>query len=372
MVPFGTDRALGDQPQISHNACCGFTLHSDFEPLSTRLPSEATTRMNQLFKPIASTLFIAALAACGGGGDDSTATNPGTAPTTVPTKYTQADVQNITSLGLAAIAGGNNRAGRVAFHLSSYLINFSTTTGGSVTANNQSCVVSGAGSGTYSYSVTKSANRMGLASGDQVSMTFSRCDYGGNGFIDDGSVTLTARSAIANASPGIFDVSFDANLIDYELPGGFTKTKYSGLINAAVNKASANSVITSFTVAPAQTFTQTTGDVWVAYAAGTTGTVTQISSPNNISYKLEGQADVHALEGSTRTLLIATPTPLAGPIVAGQLSPASGVINVKDTTRNITTSTTFSGPAASLSGDTDGNGSLDLVFNSSWAKLINP
>jgi len=48
----------------------------------------------------------------------------------------------------------------------------------------------------------------------------------------------------------------------------------------------------------------------------------------------------------------------------------SGVIAIKSTTQNLATSTTFSGVTANVSGDTDGNGSLDLTFESSWAALI--
>lgn len=320
--------------------------------------------MIRVFSISASIVALAALTACGGGGGDSAATN------TSAVKYTQSDLQNATLYGSSAAVGGNNRTARVLMALSQqHLVDFSNQTTGSIAATNQPCAVAGVGSGTYGYAVTKSAVRTGFAAGDQVVLTFSGCDYAGVGLVNDGSITITARAPIATASASNFNFTFDASFTNFFQRFGSLRTGYSGLLNASTNNANANVRTINFIVPTGPDFLQLTSGVGVFFRPGTAATVIQSDAPATISYKFSGDVSITSL-GNTNNLRVDTTTPIAGPLVSGQFSPNAGVLEVKDTGLNITTSSTISGNTITVRGDTDRNGSLDLVFTTTWASLI--
>ena len=70
--------------------------------------------------------------------------------------------------------------------------------------------------------------------------------------------------------------------------------------------------------------------------------------------------------------MFATPTPLTGPVTSNQFAATAGAFSLSLPSENLGVSVAFNGPAATVSGDTDGNGSADVNFETTWAQLIAP
>jgi hypothetical protein len=69
-------------------------------------------------------------------------------------------------------------------------------------------------------------------------------------------------------------------------------------------------------------------------------------------------------------LTIATPVALSGSTLSGSFAANAGEIHATATDQDLVTATTINGADATVSGDTDRNGSLDLVFSTTLAALL--
>jgi hypothetical protein len=315
--------------------------------------------VSQVRKLIASVTSLVALAACGGGGD-----SPPLA------KYSQTDIKNVAALGVLTTAITGDKVGFDLGFFAGFLQGLSTDTGGSRTVTNASCVINGSGGGTLTTTITKSAVHTGLIAGDQVTLTAVNCTVGGTSQTINGTAALTAQSTVVSTVSGTFKLSYQADLSNFSVKTSASTTNAIGVINAVYELTGNNSVAQSFTVPAGHAFAAsvaTGSNLFVmSYDAATTFASTDVISPNSASRKLDGTLTA-GTTAATVPLVVATPTALSGTTTSGLFVATSGAINTKS--NDLPTSITFSGNTATVSGDTDGNGSLDLTFLSSWAAL---
>ena len=182
--------------------------------------------MSSFLKVGASLIAATALAACGGGGDDS--------PTSA--KYTQADVKNVATLGASSLVITGDRVGLILYFLGNLLQGISTDAGGSRSSPAASCASTQGGGGTLAFTLTKSAVRTGLAVGDQLTYTFVNCSFSAGAMVLNGTFVLTAQSVAANLNAATYQVGFRANMTNFSTLVGGTTTTVSGSID--VNSAS--------------------------------------------------------------------------------------------------------------------------------------
>jgi hypothetical protein len=333
------------------------------QPVIQKCGQPSGEKMNLVIKPIVAATAIAALSACGGGGDSGTPTPA------AGVKYTQSDLFSVAQISALTVDGSGSSIKRATDYLGAFLQGFSTDPLGS-RSSSVSCVINGAGTGTATSTISKSAVRVGLAVADQISTTYTNCDFGGLGFVLNGTVKLTAQSAAANLVANNYQVSYEAILTGFSIKQNGVTTNYSGIVNAVSSQTNGNSSSASITVPTGQSFSVTIPNLTTVYASGAALVANESVSPNSANRKLDGNLSYVTAPG-TLQIAVSTPTLLAGTInAAGRFIATSGTFNARDTIRNITTSTTVSGNNASVSGDTDGNSSLDFVFSTPWTQLI--
>jgi hypothetical protein len=305
-------------------------------------------------------LFITALAGCGGGGSDNGNAQPAAQP------RTQDEVKATATLGLLTTEITSQRDAFTLSYLAGTLVGLSGISSGSVPLNNISCT-----SGTHTRTVTKSATRIGLAAGDAVTDTFSNCDVIA-GTIVNGAVTITAQNAVVNASVGNYDISYSAELSGFSIKNNNVTTTYAGSI-VATAKASGGTYAVTFVVPAAKTLRMEDGGGFVClYQSGATFAMTAAGSSE--THRLDGSVVVSKTLTTTPgiPLALSTTQDLSGSTASGRLVATVGTLNVRETTTNLATSLAFSGSTATVSGDSNGDGSMDLVFRSTWDGLLVP
>jgi hypothetical protein len=308
-----------------------------------------------------SVLALATLAACGGGGGDG---GNGDAPAADPApQYTQSEIRSVAALGalatdMTAVVGSQGIEA-----LGSVLYIFSADTGGTRTvARNDACE-----SGTLEAQVSKANTQTGLGAGDQVALRFQNCSFGGA--VLHGSATLKTRQALVFTGDTI-DESFEATLSNFTITRNNLAMVYTGAIEAKFNATEAsNRLVTEFRVPAAKTFGWKAAKLVLAYEAGTTFAGTDVLSPNTLSRKLDGRVSIGT--DTPVPLVITTPAALTGTRSQnGGFVPTAG--SLKTVADDLETSIVSSGNTLTVSGDTDGNGSLDLSFNTTWTELTAP
>lgn len=311
--------------------------------------------MKRIIKLGGCAVAAAALAACGGGADS--------APE--PTQYSQHAIKNVASLGVLVSGVVSNRAGFALGFFGGTLVRYSSAASDSVPMVQEAC----GKSGTLSRTITKSAYRTGLARGDQINTTYANCDVG-YGTVLNGTVVLTVQEPVVNMTLNDYDSHFQASMSGFSMKAAVGDASIlSGSIAGTAKMVGANRFSGGFTVPNAQTFGISSGAMVLSIGSGATYARTDVTYPDAATYVLNGDVTV-AANGVNLPLRIATPSTLSGTIVNGYLAPRTGTITVKDLSRNIATSTSVNGVIANVSGDTDGNGSMDLQFSATWAGLM--
>jgi hypothetical protein len=317
--------------------------------------------MSSFFKFTVSVMAAAALTACGGGGGGG-----GDSP-----RYSQADVKNVAILGASSLVLTGDRVGLILFFFGDLLQGISTDAGGSRSGSATSCAGSGGGSGTVAFNLTKSAVRTGLAAGDQLAYTFSNCSFSTGGLVLNGTVVLTAQTAASNLNVNTYQVGYRVAATNFSTASGGTTTAVSGTFDANSALSGGNTDTQRFTVATGQSLTANirTGSsvVSIAYSPTTTFVSTDTASPNSATRKLDGPLTMATTAGSA-AVDVTTPTTLAGNTSSGAFVATSGQVTAKTT--DLATSTSISGNTVTVSGDSDRNGSLDLVFSTTWTGLF--
>ena len=327
--------------------------------------------MNSVFKTVVSVLALAALGACID--DDGPIDYPKHAP------LSQADVQDTVSMGLLI---GRSTDSRVAPGLDSLgvaLQELSFDSLGSRSTPPATCAVDGKGGGTYGGEVKKSSVHAGLEPGDQIVLVYAQCDVGDEGFLLNGTVTLTVQGAALNLPSDHYEVRFGLEATAFSMTFAGLTTRYDGVADVVSTVTGPGIVSTRFKVPVAKAFdailsaaSAASPTVHLTYAANTTFARTETATPNGASIKLDGLVDAGPAADDRLALVVGMPTALTGTSTAHVFAATSGVITAWDTGRNLATTTTFNGDKATVSADTDGDSSLDLVFDTTWAALTSP
>ncbi|XVJ70252.1 MAG: hypothetical protein HEQ39_11815 [Rhizobacter sp.] len=219
-------------------------------------------------------------------------------------------------------------------------------------------------SGTFLFSVTKSGSRLGLDAGDSLLIIFSNCSF--SGLVFNGSMRLTAQGNISNVSSA-YNIRYLATMTNWSVRNGSLTTTTSGNMDInSSNTAIAFTVPTNQSVTSASTVSS--GTVTSIYRAGTTALSVDTISPNTASRKLDGTVVVSTSSGQL-TFDVATPTAFAGTTSGGRFEPNTGAMTFRQPGGTSNASISISGNTATVSGDTDGNGTPDLSFTTTWAAL---
>lgn len=189
--------------------------------------------------------------------------------------------------------------------------------------------------------------------------------------MNNGTATFTATNNLANLSTSSFDYGVDVKLTNFSARYRSSLATFDGVATLTTKFVSSNlSLAQKLTVPANQTLRVVLNNQTLEYAGGASVSITTVALPNSATARMDGDVKVTSA-GKTVALSVSTPITLSGNTTnAGQFLATSGTITVKDTARNIATSTNVSGTNASVSGDTDGNGSLDLVFSATWLLLL--
>lgn len=320
---------------------------------SNLLGSHFLKHLNFLPVLLASTLL---LAACGGGGDSTPA--PASAGTT---RLTQTDIQTTASLGALTLLGADSDAKTVMAFGDSLLNGTSTVGGGSTLPGLEACT----GGGTLTSSVTKSASRVGYAAGDQLLVTFSNCSL--SGLVFNGSMRLTAQGTISNVGSS-YDIRYVATLTNWSIRSSSLTTTISGSMDI-----NSSNTVSAFTVPANQSLSSTntttsSGTATTSYRAGTAVRSVDTASPNTASRSLTGSVVV-ATGGTQLTFDVATPTAFSGTTSNGRFLPNTGTMTFRQSGGGLNASVSVSGNTVTVSGDTDGNGTQDLSFTTTWTAI---
>jgi hypothetical protein len=320
--------------------------------------------MSHIHKIVGSAIAIASLSACGGGGDSS-------AP---PRRFAQTEVKAVATLGALAVEGSGQVVSLAVAYMGGLLEALSTDSGGSRSVDMTATCTTG----TARLDMVKATDRIGLEPGDEITLVADRCVVAETGFVLSGTVKLKPLNSIAAAVGGAFAVSFESSMTGFSVTYGGVSTQYDGVANAVFDMAGGGAAASvSFAIPDGRTLSTTAlaldpGKPWSAlsieYGPGTNYEGSDSAVPNSATRKLEGAVTVKNGKAMA-SMFISTPSTLSGTSTTGFFVATSGVLNAKEVDENLATSTTISGVKASVSGDADGDGSLEMVFDSSWSAL---
>ena len=309
------------------------------------------------------------LAACSGGGGDSAPASPLSTTTPVvtsspPVSFTQKEVQAVVGLGLLITELTGSQSSSLLGFFGGFWQGISSSEGGSDTPVTNSCAVNGVGSGSVTFTTSKSGVYTGFRKGDYLITTYTNCDLGGNSLIN-GTARLTAVSEIANLVAGDFVANYEADLIDFSLNG----VTHNGNINAATAVSNGSTNFNQmFDAIGIEGLRVNSGELTNLYSQGASFKLVDASA-GSASRKLDG--DIKVLTSTDNvTLLVLTSAPLLGNTNSGRFVATSGAITIKDSVRNLATLTSFSGTVATVNADSNKDDVLDLSFPSTWAELI--
>jgi hypothetical protein len=288
------------------------------------------------------------------------------------TIYTKEDVRVVAALGASTSIVTANEVSNVLTFVGGFVQSTSSSASGS------SSVPAGtacAKSGTFGSRITKSMVRTGFAVGDSIALDFVDCDFD-TGVVFHGTLSIVMKSDASSLAAGDYRIApkLIANAFETRFPT--TTTKFNGTVDTEYIVADAsNSSTISFNVPAAEFFDVTrnpTGSALkLSYALGTTFKAVDVVNPNSASRKLDGQVDVSTATTNATPLTIATPSALVGTIdSSGNFVATTGAMLTKATNMNLATSVSVSGTTTTVSGDTDKNSTMDLVFTTTWQALL--
>jgi hypothetical protein len=304
------------------------------------------------------------LSACGGGGGDSSSDSP--------PRSTRAEVETVTKRGAVSLELFSQMPRELVSSLGGYLQGFSSDSAGSRTLNG-SCVLNGAGIGSFTATVTKSAVRTGLAAGDAVALVFSNCDAGGVGLLLDGPVTLIASTTLANLPANDFEAAFQAQMRSLRASRNSLTTTHDGTVDMVSGVQGGSVFSTRFTVASSQEYAFVIPGVGYGFKPTATfsATETLTAAGSSLSLRLDGPVGV-SVPPDSDDLAFTTPGPVVGPIRSGRFSAESGSLTTAVASRRVRATVGFNGASASVSADTNDDGAADITFDTSWAALVTP
>jgi hypothetical protein len=305
-----------------------------------------------------STLVVSSflLAACGGGGGGDSAPAPAAAGSA---RLTQSDIQTTARLGALTLLTSDLDAKLLASVGGESFISLSTFSSASTSPRSAPCT----NGGTLSVSVTKSATRVGFAAGDQLLIGYSNCNLSGT--VLNGSMRLTALGTISSVG-SIYDIRYAATLTNWSIRTTSTTT-FSG--NADINYSN---TVTAMTVPANQSlsisFTGSSGTSTTTHRAGTSTRSVDTASPNTASRSLNGSL-IFTNNAGQFNLDVSTVTAFTGTTSSGRFVPNTGTMTLRQSGNGSNASVSVSGNMVTVGGDTDGNGTQDLSFTTTWTAL---
>jgi hypothetical protein len=326
--------------------------------------------------------LLSLVSACGGGGGDSTpvAQQPTVvaAPVKAPVIYGQDEAKVVAGFGLVTIELVTILMQVEQAFFANFLQSFTTgTPSGSSAPVTVSCVLPSGGNGSITVSVAKAGVYTGLKAADSVDLTFNSCTLGTSGTMLNGRAVMVPSANYANLGAN-FAVQYKLTTTNFNMTnfgGGGEQTRSSGeqsvKYDTTVTGPSYPDVSTiisnSYTLSHFPTSTSSIADIGYTLSPLVSVSQQQTASGTFIS-RVAGNISADSSSGPVFMDFL-TLTPLTGNMVAGRPLPTAGVIRVKDTGWNLLTETTVQGLSASVKADSNGDGTLDLNFNTTYVAL---
>ncbi len=342
-----------------------------------------------------SLFLVAALSACGGGGDTPAVTTPATTavtpattppvttavapvPSSSPTVFTQNDAKLVAGVGLSTAQLVHLQTQQEQVFIGGLFQGLTVANAtGSFGPATATCASSAGGSGSFTISETKSGTYVGYKISDTQTISFNACKFASSSIVMNGRYTLVSRGNYANLSPNsVVEYSVTTTDFDISVGSGTSTIKFR---SNGVQTAKFDTTVGGLN-APDVTVTAVGGRTVASFSPATSLSPSLSLAMNpgmviNAKLTAAGNFAVSAdggLSGSTSSgtvpLLFATSTALSGP--ASTMLPTAGTMRVKDTALNLQTEATYLGAVATVKADTNRDGILDLTFSTTPQALL--
>ena len=309
---------------------------------------------------------------CGGGGG-------GTTTTVAPRVYTSSEGKLVAGLGLLTVDALSGYAQIEQAFFANFLQAYSAagnTASGSSPTVTASCASGGVGNGTLTASVSKSGFYVGLKTNDTFTLSFSGCSFSGTGLTLNGQATILATADNLNlgskflAQYRLTTSNFEISIASGKFRSTGTQTiRYDAIAAGPSFPDLSTSTATSYALSFFNPATATTPLVNLNLNTGALLN-SKFNTSNTFVTSFNGDLQSSTPSGAI-TSRIATVTPLSGPWTqtTGRSNPTSGVLNVTDTTLNLATSTTIQPVAVFVKFDSNGDGSLESTYTTTYTAL---
>lgn len=318
--------------------------------------------------------LTSAVVGCGGGGGGNT-------PTTVaaPRLYTSTEAKLVAGGGLVTVEALSGHMQLEQAFFANFIQGYSAagnTASGSSPTITISCASGGSGAGSFSSSVSKSGVYTGLKSNDTFNMSFNGCSLPGTGLTLNGQAVIQATADNLNLGSN-FLAQYRLTTANFDMSIGSSKFRSSGAQNIRYDATAAgpsfsdlsSTVVGSYVYGIFNQASATTASVNVTL---TTGAVlnTKTTTSNTFVTSFNGSLQSSTSAGAF-TSTISTAAPLSGPSnsTTGRPIPTSGILNATDTTLNLATSTTIQPVAVFVKFDSNGDGSLESTYTTTYTAL---
>ena len=311
---------------------------------------------------------------CGGGGGGTNTTNA------APRVYTQTEAKPVAGLGLLTVdvLSGYTLAeqGFFANFVQGFSAAGSTPIGSSPTVSIP-CASGGSGSGSFTIGISKSGVYAGLKTNDTLNLSFSGCALSGTGLTLNGQASIVATADNLNLGSN-FLAQYRLTTGNFEMSIASGKFRSSGTQNIRYNATAAgpsfpdlsSTMVGNFMLG---FFIPANSAVAAITLNLNTGAVltSKINTSNTFLTSFNGSLQASTPSSGAVSSTISTGTPLGGSSVAtaGRSTPTSGVLNVTDTTLNLATSATLAPVLATVRFDSNGDGSMESTFTSTYTAL---
>jgi hypothetical protein len=326
--------------------------------------------------------LMALVSACGGGGGDSTPVAQQSAVVAAPVKapviYGQEEAKTIAGLGLVTVELLAILLKVEQAFFANFLQSFTTgTPSGSSAPVTVSCVLPSGGNGSITVSVAKAGVYTDLKASDSVDLTFNSCTLGGTTLMLNGRAVMAPSADYANLGAN-FAVQYklttsNFNMTDFGSGGEQLRSSGEQLVKYDTTVAGPSYPDISTVISKSYTLghypTSTSSAVDIAYTLSPLVSLSQQQTASGtFTSRVAGNISVDGPSGSV-FLNFLTLTPLTGNMVEGRPLPTAGVLRVKDTGLNLLTETVVQGLSATVKADSNGDGTLDLNFNTTYVAL---
>lgn len=332
--------------------------------------------MNSVLKGVLLAASAVVMTACGGGGGGDTGqpavVQGGTTvvSNSLPTPTAALTPDLVTMLAKLGVLTDRLMTAHDDVHVSfaaNFLQGFSITSGGSSGPSVVNCsALAPGGTGSFTSTVTRAGIYPGLRTGDRVRLVFNNCQSSGTNL--SGELLLVARADFGSLSPQAFVLQFSMTETGFSISDSGFASKSTGTTNVVYDRSNAQ----------AYRYNALSIGYLVDFSGG--GAPLQLGGGNavrNASFTATtttadslGLFSVTAKPNPELVFFRETPQLLSGP--AGQ-NPTSGAIllsKLPAAPAQAKIAVRVQGAIATITADTDGNGSDDLTQNIAFSQLL--